>query len=129
MEFDFDIPHDRRAVPALKTHKMVLGKGDLWSNLVRGVGRAVLHDALGIETRDVDFVTLHLPRTAETVGVVGAAELAAMRPTAYLVNAARGGLVDEGALVEALESGTIAGISSCDNALAAWNRRSPEMIW
>jgi D-3-phosphoglycerate dehydrogenase len=58
---------------------------------------------------DVEFVTLHLPRTPETVGAIGAAELAAMRPTAFLVNAARGGLVDEAALAEALRSGSIAG--------------------
>ena len=58
---------------------------------------------------EVDFVTLHLPRTPETVGAIGAAELAAMRPTAYLVNAARGGLVDEAALAEALRAGRIAG--------------------
>ena len=58
---------------------------------------------------NVDFVTLHLPRTPETVGAIGAAELAAMRPTAYLVNAARGGLVDEAALAEALGAGRIAG--------------------
>lgn len=63
--------------------------------------RAVLGEA--------DFVTLHLPRTPETVGAIGAAELAAMRPTAYLVNAARGGLVDEAALAEALAAGRIAG--------------------
>lgn len=56
-----------------------------------------------------DFVTLHLPRTPETVGAIGPAELAAMRPTAYLVNAARGGLVDEIALAEALGAGRIAG--------------------
>ena len=58
---------------------------------------------------DVDFVTLHLPRTPETVGAIGSAELAAMRSTAYLVNAARGGLVDEAALVEALRARSIAG--------------------
>lgn len=58
---------------------------------------------------EVDFVTLHLPRTPETLGAVGAAELAAMRPTAFLINAARGGLVDERALAGALGEGRIAG--------------------
>ena len=56
-----------------------------------------------------DAVTLHLPLTEETRGLVGARELAAMRPTAFLINTARGGLVDEAALAEALRSGGLAG--------------------
>ncbi len=63
------------------------------------------HAVLG----EVDIVTLHVPRTPDTVGAIGAAELAAMRPTAFLINAARGGLVDEAALAEALSGGAIAG--------------------
>jgi D-3-phosphoglycerate dehydrogenase len=56
-----------------------------------------------------DFVSLHVPATAETSGMIGAEFLAAMRPTAYLINAARGALVDQDALVQALESDQIAG--------------------
>ena len=56
-----------------------------------------------------DFVTLHLPLTAETRGSVGAREFELMKPTAFLINAARGGVVDESALVAALTSGQIAG--------------------
>lgn len=56
-----------------------------------------------------DVVSLHLVLSDETRGIVGAAELAAMRPTAYLVNTSRAGLVDGPALVEALRSGGIAG--------------------
>jgi len=56
-----------------------------------------------------DFVSLHLVLSDRTQGVVGPAELAAMRPSAYLVNTARAGLVDTGALVQALRSGGIAG--------------------
>ena len=55
------------------------------------------------------MVSLHLELSDETRGIVGAAELAAMRPTAYLVNTSRAGLVDGPALVEALRSGGIAG--------------------
>jgi len=56
-----------------------------------------------------EFVTLHLPLTAETRGSVDATAFAAMRDGARIVNAARGELVDEGALIEALSSGKIAG--------------------
>ncbi|MDN4171660.1 D-2-hydroxyacid dehydrogenase family protein [Nocardioides sp. SOB77] len=68
--------------------------------------RAVDRDEL-LATADV--VTLHLVLAASTRGTIGAAELAAMRPTAYLVNTARAGLVDTGALLAALDAGTIAG--------------------
>ena len=56
-----------------------------------------------------DVVSLHLPLTPETKNLIGAAELAKMKRSALLINTARGGLVDERALVEALRAGTIAG--------------------
>lgn len=56
-----------------------------------------------------DVVTLHLPLMPETRGLIGAARLAAMKPGAILVNAARGGLVDEPALLAALQSGHLFG--------------------
>jgi phosphoglycerate dehydrogenase-like enzyme len=56
-----------------------------------------------------DIITLHLPRTEETQGMIGAAQLARMKPTALLINTARGGLVDEAALYQALTSRQIAG--------------------
>lgn len=56
-----------------------------------------------------DFVTIHMPKTPETVGMIGAAELASMKSTAYVVNVARGGLIDEAALREALVNNVIAG--------------------
>jgi D-3-phosphoglycerate dehydrogenase / 2-oxoglutarate reductase len=56
-----------------------------------------------------DFVTVHCPKTPETVGLFNAARIGRMKPTAYLINTARGGIVDEKALHEALVSRKIAG--------------------
>ena len=56
-----------------------------------------------------DFVTIHCPKTPETVGMFNAARLARMKPTAYLVNTARGGIIDEPALHAALTAGKLAG--------------------
>ncbi len=56
-----------------------------------------------------DFISLHVALTPETTHLIGEAELAAMKPTAYLINTARGPVVDEKALVTALQSGGIAG--------------------
>jgi len=64
-----------------------------------------LHQALG----SVDAVVLAAPWTHETHHLIGATELAAMRPGAFLVNIARGQLVDEAALVASLESGHLGG--------------------
>jgi glyoxylate reductase len=59
--------------------------------------------------READFVVLSVPLSPETRHLIGAAELALMKPTAFLVNVARGPVVDETALVEALRAGRIAG--------------------
>ena len=56
-----------------------------------------------------DVITLHCPLTPETKNMIGAKELEMMKSTAILINTARGGLVDEAALAEALKKGTIAG--------------------
>lgn len=58
---------------------------------------------------EADFVSLHVPLTAETRGMFDAAKFYLMKPTAFLINTARGLVVDEAALVHALESGKIAG--------------------
>ncbi len=66
-------------------------------------------DSLDTLLRESDFVSLHVPLTPETRGLVGARELGLMKPTAFLLNAARGGVVDEKALYEALKQNAIAG--------------------
>ncbi|GGM05860.1 phosphoglycerate dehydrogenase [Deinococcus aerophilus] len=71
-----------------------------------GVARAeTLDDLLG----QVDFLTVHTPLTEETTGMIGARELAVMKPGAIVVNAARGGIIAEQALVDALHSGHLFG--------------------
>lgn len=59
--------------------------------------------------RASDFVTLHVPLLPETKGMIGTSQLAIMKPTAFLINAARGPVVDERALIKALQEGRIAG--------------------
>ncbi len=56
-----------------------------------------------------DFVSIHCPKNPETVGMFNAARLRLMKPTAYLINTARGGLIDEAALYDALASRRLAG--------------------
>jgi D-3-phosphoglycerate dehydrogenase len=108
----------------------VLGFGRIGQQVARralGLGmRVVAYDpyvaaerfrelgADGVETPEevyavADFVTLHLPLTAETRGSIDSAAFEAMRPGVRIVNAARGELVDEDALLEALRSGKVAG--------------------
>ncbi|MCW2501416.1 MAG: serA [Frankiales bacterium] len=59
--------------------------------------------------RESDFISIHLPKTPETVGLIGKEQLALCKPTVRIINAARGGLVDEQALAEALANGQVAG--------------------
>jgi phosphoglycerate dehydrogenase-like enzyme len=59
--------------------------------------------------RQSDFITIHTPLTAETRHIVNSKTLAMMKPTAYVINTARGPMVDANALAEALEKGVIAG--------------------
>ena len=67
--------------------------------------------------RQSDFVVLQVPYSPETHHLIGAAELAKMKPTAILINSTRGGVVDDAALIEALKNGTIraAGLDVFEN--------------
>ena len=73
-------------------------------------GRAIA-DYVDLDTlfRESDFISLHCPQTAETVNLINRETIAQMKDGAMLINTARGGLVDESALVEALESGKLRG--------------------
>lgn len=71
----------------------------------RLVGRAGFDTLLQVS----DFLVITLPRTSETLGLVGYAELCRMKPTARLINVGRGGIVDETALLRALQEGRIGG--------------------
>ncbi len=68
-----------------------------------------LVDSLLEVLQQADVLTLHLPSTAETAYLIGAKELAAMKPTAMLINAARGSIVDSIALAQALQRGQLFG--------------------
>ena len=75
------------------------------SSLPREWEHRSLRDLLG----ETDVVTIHVPLTPATHHLIGARELWWMRPTAFVINTARGPIVDEGALVDALKTGIIAG--------------------
>lgn len=99
----------------------IVGYGAIGKSLAKradGLGMKVLaHDVfpqeglVDLETvlRESDVITLHVPLTNETRNMIGAAELRKMKRSSVLINTARGGLVDEAALAEALRAGTIAG--------------------
>jgi D-3-phosphoglycerate dehydrogenase len=70
-----------------------------------GVTKVELDELLG----KADFITLHVPKTDSTAGMISAEAIAKMKPGVRIVNCARGGLVDEEALAEALKSGHVAG--------------------
>jgi D-3-phosphoglycerate dehydrogenase / 2-oxoglutarate reductase len=64
---------------------------------------------LDILFRESDYITLHIPKTPETANLIDAESIGKMRPTARIINCARGGIIDEVALAGAIESGKIAG--------------------
>jgi phosphoglycerate dehydrogenase-like enzyme len=109
-----------------------VGLGNIATEMFRiaagiGFGRLLAHSpraapeaaaALGVELTDLDtmlresdFVTINCPLNPRTRGMIGARELALMKPSAYLINCARGAIVDERALVDSLTRRRIAGAS------------------
>lgn len=75
---------------------------------IRSAGYEVVAD-LDAALPRADFVSIHCPKTPETVGMFNAARLKRMKASAYLINTARGGIIDEAALYDALTSGKLAG--------------------
>lgn len=76
---------------------------------VAGFDRMYGRDELGVAVRELDHFVILTPYTPETRGIVGATVLAAMKPSSCLINLARGGVVDEDALLATLQEGRIAG--------------------
>ena len=127
---------------------VIYGLGDIGARIARlarafdmrviGIKRDVSrHDGSADEVRppesfmdtlpEADFVALACPLTDETRGLIGARELAAMPSHARLINVARGGCVDEDALIEALQSGSIAGAGLDTTAVEPLPAESP--LW
>ena len=77
--------------------------------LESGAGSVEIVDDLGVLLERADVVSLHVPLTDETRGLLDRAAIARMRPTTVLLNASRGGIVDEDALLEAVRGGRLAG--------------------
>ena len=76
---------------------------------VPGFDRMYRREALLEAVRELDYLVLLTPHTPDTHGIVDAQLLAGMKPTSYVVNLARGGVVDEAALIDALDAGRLAG--------------------
>jgi len=70
---------------------------------------AVFHADLDSLLRESDILSVHCPLNAESKGLIDAAKLALLKPTAYVINTSRAEIADEGALIDALETGRIAG--------------------
>jgi len=96
-----------RRFAAMET-KVLVYDPYMYSETIRGNGYEPVAN-LDEAVARADFITIHCPKTPETVGMFNAARLARMKPTAFLVNTARGGIVDEPALYEALKNNRIAG--------------------
>jgi D-3-phosphoglycerate dehydrogenase len=96
-----------RRFAAMETNVLVYDPY-MYSETIRGSGYEPVDD-LDAAVARADFITIHCPKTPETVGLFDAARLSKMKRTAFLVNTARGGIIDEPALYDALKNKRIAG--------------------
>ena len=121
--------HDFMGVEVRNKKLGIIGLGNVGSEVARRVQglqmRIIAYDPfvspeyarnLGVELvsfenllQESDFITLHLPLIPETKGLIGAKEFSLVKPTVRLINCARGGLIDEEALLQAIEEGRVAG--------------------
>jgi len=92
---------------AMETHVLIYDPY-MYSETIRGMGYEPVQD-LDAAVARADFITVHCPKTPETVGLFDAARLAHMKRTAFIVNTARGGIIDEKALYDVLKANRIAG--------------------
>lgn len=123
----------RSKLEGVEVYEKVLGIvglgriGSLVASRARGLGMKVIafdpfvaadkFEELGVDMvpkledllSQADFVTIHLPKTPETKGMIGAKQFAQMKPGVRIVNAARGGIVDEKVLYDAIKNGKVAG--------------------
>ena len=98
----------------------VVGYDVVWDEAVASTN-GVEHLSLAELLAQSDIVTLHVPSIPETRGMLGAQQIAQMKPGARLINAARGDIVDQVALLDALRSGHLAGA-----AIDVWPTEPPE---
>ncbi len=96
-----------KRLAAMEMHVLVYDPY-LYSETIRGMGYEPVAD-LDEAVARADFITIHCPKTPETVGMFNAARLARMKRSAFIVNTARGGIIDEAALYDALSQNRIAG--------------------
>jgi D-3-phosphoglycerate dehydrogenase len=92
---------------AMETHVLIYDPYT-YSATIHGMGYEPVQD-LDAAVARADFITIHCPKTPETIGLFNAARIGHMKRTAFLVNTARGGIVDEKALYDALKGNKIAG--------------------
>ncbi|ARS40384.1 phosphoglycerate dehydrogenase [Sphingobacteriaceae bacterium GW460-11-11-14-LB5] len=92
--------------------KRVAKLGDAFGMKVLCWSRSVQDLPLDEVLQQSDVVSLHLPLSNETNEIIGASQLALMKPKAFLINTARGALIDHAALLDALNAGTIAGFAA-----------------
>lgn len=95
-----------RRLAGFECNILAMTDGEIPADAPSGITRCDL-DRLVAES---DYISIHAPLTAETRLLFDAERIARMKPTAFLINAARGGLVDDAALLAALRAGTIAGV-------------------
>ena len=100
----------RRLVPMLKAMSMDVHVFDPYiiQDSITTMGATIVEDFRAV-IGEFDFVSVNCPKNEDTTGLIGKAEIEAMKPTAFLVNTARGGIIDEADLLDCMKRNVIAG--------------------